>query len=562
MGEPHLYAASARLDTGHEVRKRIGLRTIELRRERDRFGESFEFVVNGQRLWARGANWIPNDSFPSRVTEADYRAQVETCRDLGMNMLRVWGGGLYEAEAFYDACDAAGMLVWQDFPYACSYYPDDEPALAAARAEAEFHVRRLRDRASLALWCGNNENGMMWEGKWGGAGNSPPRFYGEAIYESVLPAVLAELDPGRPYISTSPTGKPPEGEGGRRAGDINCGGWGDSHYWDVWHGRGDWRFYADSDARFSSEFGFASSCSPAQWERAIAPADHHPESPVVRWHDKTGKAWETFRGYVTAHYPEPETLADWVYLSQLNQRDALRFGIEHYRRAEFCRGTLIWQFNDCWPVQSWAVQDYMRLLKPAGFELARLYADRLVSLVLTEGRLDVHLVNGGSAALEGVLILELLATPGGDVRLRRETPVRLGPGERAAVHSEPVGEFNAAEVLARATVAADGETFSAVALLAEPKAMRLVPPRLTVTVGERLALRVDGVAIDLILYDPDDPGNLRPDGLPHSGWRAATLVNETLLYAFARPPRRLAARSLAGTHAVALRGEPGEPDDG
>src|SRR5205085_4991460 len=135
------------------------------------------------------------------------------------------------------------------------------------------------------------ENGMMWEQRWGGMDKSPRRFDGEPIYEEVLPAVLAELDPGRPYISTSPTGKPPDGAADRQRGGINCGGWGDSHYWDVWHGRGDWKYYADSDARFSSEFGIASSCSLAQWERVLAPADLDPESPVVRWHDKTNKAW-------------------------------------------------------------------------------------------------------------------------------------------------------------------------------------------------------------------------------------------------------------------------------
>ncbi|MCC2672892.1 MAG: glycoside hydrolase family 2 immunoglobulin protein beta-sandwich, partial [Armatimonadetes bacterium] len=396
MGEQHLYPASVRLGNGQEVRKRIGLKTIALRREADEFGESFEFVVNGRPLWARGANWIPNDSFPSRVTVRDYHAQIADCRALGFNMLRVWGGGFYEAEPFYDACDEAGILVWQDFPYACCYYPDGPAEQEVARAEAAHHVRRLRDRASLALWCGNNENHQMWQEKWGVPTDHPPRYYGEPIYEAVLPGVVAELDPGRPYIPSSPIGIPPTGP---QAGKVNSGGYGDSHYWDVWHGRGDWRFYLDSDARFSSEFGFASSCSLALWDRTLVPGDREFEGPIVRWHDKTKKAWETCRGYVTDHYPEPQTLEDWVYYSQLNQRDALRCGIEHYRRGEFCKGSLIWQFNDCWPVESWAVQDYRRLLKPAGYELARLYADRLVSLVGAEGEEAVHVVNDGATEL-------------------------------------------------------------------------------------------------------------------------------------------------------------------
>lgn len=547
MGESHLYEASARLDSGHTVRKRIGLRTLELRREADRFGESFEFVVNGRPLWARGANWIPNDSFPSRVSGADYASQIATCRDLGMNMLRVWGGGLYESEAFYDACDAAGILVWQDFPYACSYYPDGPAEQAVGRVEAEHHVRRLRDRACLALWCGNNENAQMWQDKWGGPDASPPRFYGENLYEGVLPTLLAELDPGRPYISSSPTGRPPEG------GNINGGGWGDSHYWDVWHGRGDWRFYADSDTRFSSEFGFASSCSLAQWAPVLAPAERDPDSPAVHWHDKTKKAWSTFRGYVTTHYPEPGTLEEWVYYSQLNQRDALRFGIEHYRRSLFCRGSLIWQFNDCWPVQSWAVQDYARLLKPAGYELARLYADPLVSLVVNPRHVDVWLVNDGATSLAGTLAVEILSTLTGEVRARHEALVRLEAGERRAVHQQPLAGFEPAETALRATVTTEaGETLRGFTLLAEPKETRTAPARLKATVTDRIRLRVEGAALDLVLYDPDDPANIRPAGLAQPGWDAVSLVNESREYTFVHPPQRLEAWTLSGRQEVSL----------
>jgi len=543
MGGQYLYAAGARLDTGQEIRKEVGLKSVQLRRESDEFGESFEFVVNGRPVWSRGANWIPNDSFPSRITVEDYGSQIEACRALGFNMLRVWGGGLYESEAFYDACDAAGILVWQDFPYACCYYPDGDAEQAVAREEAAWHVRRLRDRACLALWCGNNENHQMWQEKWGVPTDHPPRYYGEAIYEGVLPSVVAELDPGRPYIPSSPIGTPPTG---REAGKVNSGGWGDSHYWDVWHGRGDWRFYLESDARFSSEFGFASSCSLALWDRTLAPADRDFEGPVLRWHDKTKKAWEIYRGYVTAHYPEPRSVEDWVYYSQLNQRDALRCGIEHYRRGRFCKGSLIWQFNDCWPVESWAVQDYRRLLKPAGYELARLYADQLVSLVRSEGEVTVHLVNDGATILEGTLTLEVLSTLTGEIQARREMPVRVDPGERKPVHVEPISGYEATATAVRATVAGCGSSFSVTTFLAEPKEMQLGTPRLRVTLDERLTLHVEGAAFDLVLYDPDDPENVRSEALSLPGWEAVTLVNESRAYAYRHRPARIGVRSLAG----------------
>lgn len=551
MGEPYLYEASAMLDTGHEFRKRIGLRTIALRRERDQYGESFEFVVNGRPLWARGANWIPNDSFPSRVTDAAYQSQIAACREIGMNMLRVWGGGLYELEPFYDACDAAGILVWQDFPYACSYYPDGPAEQAVARTEAAWHIRRLRDRASLALWCGNNENHQMWQEQWGVPTDHPPRFYGINLYEGVLPAVLAELAPTRPYVASSPIGIPPEGP---QAGKVNSGGWGDSHYWDVWHGRGAWPFYLDSDARFSSEFGFASSCSVALWDTTLGPGDRDFEGPIVRWHDKTKKAWETYRGYVTAHYPEPQSLEEWVYYSQLNQRDALRCGIEHYRRGEFCKGSLIWQFNDCWPVESWAVQDYRRLLKPAGYELARLYADRLVSLVRTEGEVAVHLVNDGAAEWEGVLTLEVLSTVTGELRTLRELAVRVAPGERTAVLTEVIAEHEATETAVRAIVRAGDESLDVTTFLAEPKEMQFGESRLRVTLGEgELTLHVEGAAFDLVLTDPDDPENLRTGNLRQPGCEAVTLANESRNYQFTHPPRRVTAHSLARTQELECR---------
>ncbi len=298
-GTPTLHQISASLESGHRITKSIGFRTIELSRAADNRGESFDFVVNGKKIWARGANWIPNDSFPSRVTDRDYKRQVETCQELNMNMLRVWGGGLYESDAFYDACDENGILVWQDFPYACSYYPDDDAACASADQEARYQIERLRERASLALWCGNNENLVLWESKWGGNEKSPTRFYGERIYNDVLPKAIADLDPQTPYVISSPSSAKLQTADTTGA---NEGQYGDQHYWDVWHGRGDWKYYTDSTARFASEFGFASSCSLSQWKLVISrPSEWQFDSATVRWHDKTGKPFETYSGYVMAH---------------------------------------------------------------------------------------------------------------------------------------------------------------------------------------------------------------------------------------------------------------------
>ena len=186
--------------------QRIGLRSVKLLRERDAQGESFEFQVNGKPLWAVGANWIPDHCFPSIVTRARLRSQLERALDMNMNMLRIWGGGVYESDDFYELCDELGLLVWQDFPFACSYVPDGEAEQAVLRTEAEVNIRRLRNHASLVLWCGNNENLTMWHSKWGRPAPQPSRYYGERLYDGTLPAAVQRLDAERPYIASSPIG--------------------------------------------------------------------------------------------------------------------------------------------------------------------------------------------------------------------------------------------------------------------------------------------------------------------------------------------------------------------
>ncbi|MBX3120320.1 MAG: hypothetical protein KF784_14750 [Fimbriimonadaceae bacterium] len=464
-GEPHLYEVSVSLGKDHAMTRKIGLRTIELRREPDRFGESFTFVVNGQEIWARGANWIPNDAFPSRISAGDYESQVKACSQLNMNMLRVWGGGLYESEAFYDACDANGILVWQDFPFACSYYPDNKEFQETLRVEASYQICRLRDRTCLALWCGNNENEWMWQTRWGDDDKIPPRYYGQALYEDLLPSLIAQFAPGQPYIPTSPTGQNPSDE----KGTVNDGSHGDQHYWDAWHGRGDWKYYGDSTARFSSEFGFASSCSAKAWKIAgVDVEETSPDHPAVRWHDRTRKPWETFKGFVELHYPTSDTLKEWIHTSQLNQRDALRFAIEHYRRSEFCKGTLIWQFNDCWPVQSWAVQDYAREMKLAGWELQRLYAPILIAAEMAESLCRFFVINDSQETVHDTLSVEVLCIADSQVIQKSESAFKLGPNRRDCVYELDLSGWDVAAVAIRASLshAGVGERWS---LCAEPK---------------------------------------------------------------------------------------------
>lgn len=543
MGKQPLYTVRAGLEGGESLEKKVGLRTIRLIRQADEIGESFEFEVNGKPFWARGANWIPNDSFPSAISAEEYGEQIRRFSELNMNMLRVWGGGLYEAEAFYDACDEEGILVWQDFPFGCMYYPDDEHWQNVVSREAEHHVQRLRHRACLALWCGNNENHVMHQTRWAGD-KSPDRYFGEHLYEKALPAVVKEIHPDGWYVATSPIGMVPDEEipfGPERNDGMDR--YGDAHYWDVWHGRGDWKHYRDSRTRFSSEFGFASSCSLDLWGKTLGSAEW-PNAEMLH-HDKTGKAWSTFLGYVTMHYPEPDTLEDWVYFSQLNQRDALRCGIEHFRRLEGCRGSLIWQANDCWPVQSWAVQDYARRLKIAGFEMQRLYADLTLSIDYLPGfeQAGVWVVNDGISTRKGEVGLTVYSTLDGRVFKNFRVPFEVGADARILVHEFPTGEYATEATAFKFEIYGEAKSERWV-FLAEPKDMRFGPVSVR-REGEQIL--VSGFAAELVVWDEGDPDAVISSRINQPGWCAETVVNGAMLARVDEKCKSLRARWLAGS---------------
>lgn len=517
--------------------QKIGLRRLRLLRERDAQGESFEFEVNGLRLWALGANWIPDHSFPSVVDRARIELQARRALDMNMNMLRVWGGGVYESDEFYSVCDELGLLVWQDFPFACSYVPDDEAEQAVMRVEARVNIERLRNHPSLAIWCGNNENLTMWQSKWGKPQPQPSRYYGEKLYDGTLPEAVAAFDPGRPYVASSPIG-------GDNANDGNIG---DQHYWDVWHGRGDWKFYKDSTGRFASEFGFASAPGHSVW-RKIFPADpdwsrRDVRDPIARWHDKTAKGYDTYVGYVELHYPVSRDLEEFTYYSQLNQRDALRFGIEHFRRTPGCRGSLIWQLNDCWPVQSWAVVDSDGAYKAAAFELRRLYAPAHQSLDFEVGAESVKLwtvLDNAHAPARGEAVLEARRLSDGALLERWTQHVELRPGERSISIEAKVSHLPSEQTLVSATFLGRS-TFR---LLCEPKHAKLETPRL------RLSRHVDGVLVetdrplvDLFVWDAAGQLELLDNFVTLAGPGQALLRARGSAH-------RLHARSLAGRHSI------------
>ena len=541
-GDGALHSFSALLGT-EWAEAEFGLRTIELVQEPDAFGQSFEFVVNGERVFCRGANVIPGHSFPA--LSDTYRPEL----GMNFNMVRIWGGGLYESDSFYRDCDQEGIMVWQDFPFACAYYPEDEPFLASVEAEARANIRRLRNHPSLVLWCGNNECQQMHEQKWGGAA-SPERFYGEKIYDDLLPRILKEEDPDRPYVHGSPSGKV-EGR------DCNMDGVGDTHYWDVWHGRGDWKHYEESTSRFSSEFGFASSPSLLTWSKCLdRESDWAFDSEAVKWHDKTLKGYKKYISFIELHYPKVETLEDLVYFSQLNQRDAMRHGIEHYLRSELCAGTLVWQFNDCWPSQSWSLTDSLGQRKPVAREIARLYRDFVATIRLTEDSVEFWLTNH---ALEAVSQLGFYGA--GVVLIEDGSGVDV-PFERTGGMVVPAKSSRLMATVPRASLdpqrhivgtAAQGQEWS-FRLLTEPKNLHLVAKPITVSLS---SIRVGEVAcasalIDPWIFDPDDFSNVQSDFPNFVEAHGRGTFDGGLNIFYEHEPRRLVARSLAGYHEVEI----------
>ena len=403
MGEQPLYEVTVDLLDGagellDTATRRIGLRTLGIERRKDRWGESFQFRVNGVRFFAKGANWIPADAILSRLTLDDYRRLLVDAVDANMNMLRVWGGGIYEDDLFYDLCDELGICIWQDFMFSCSAYPSfDDEFMANVKAEAEDNVRRLRHHPSIALWCGNNEleQGLVadsWDDRamsWADYGR---------LFDMLLPGVIKRVDPGRDYWPCSPHS--PHGD---RTWHRNpsCG---DAHLWDVWHGRKPVEWYSTCKHRFVSEFGFQSFPAPATVDTYTIAADRNITSPIMEHHQRSGAGNENIIHYMLDWFRLPRGFRNTLWLSQILQSLVVQYAVEHWRRLmPRCMGALYWQLNDCWPVASWASIDYRGHWKALQYAARRFFAPVLLSAVTDAGKgtVDVFITNDGVRAFPG-----------------------------------------------------------------------------------------------------------------------------------------------------------------
>lgn len=394
-GPQHLYDVQVTLAEDQTILDQreysIGLRTVELCQEPDPWGKEFTFYVNGVRLFAKGADWIPADSLPTRITEPHLEMLIRAAAEANMNMLRVWGGGYYPEDMFYDLCDRYGILLWQDFMFACGIYPADAGFFDNVRAEAIENVRRLRHHAALALWCGNNEMEQGWC-DWGWNKPNDPlnqrlRQGYDRMFHRMLPEILKCEDPDHPYWPSSASADTPfEGANSQVQGDC--------HYWDVWHGRKPFTAYRTQYPRFMSEFGFQALAPLRTIATYAEPADWNMTSHIMEHHQRSGSGNGLMIAQMTETFRMPKDFPSLVYLSLILQAEGIRYGVEHWRRnRERVSGTLIWQLNDCWPVASWSSLDYFGRWKALHYAAKRFYAPLLLSVADDGRRMKIHVTS-------------------------------------------------------------------------------------------------------------------------------------------------------------------------
>ncbi len=409
-GEQPLYEFTAQAGTGaqpsEERKTKVGLRTIVLHRELDKWGRSFELVVNGIPVFAKGADVIPFDSFPNRVKTADYRRILESARDANMNTIRHWGGGYYETEEFYSICDELGIMVWQDFQFGNDWQPGTYAFKQNIEAEAEDQVRRLRDHPSIVLWSGNNETeiAMGWAPRDKMPLDIKSQMWQDYLTEfsGILNRVVARLNPETPYWPSSPSADYEELSDHYQSGDA--------HIWDVWHGRVPFSTYETHHARFVTEYGFQSFPELKTVEAFTLPEDRaNIFTPVMLNHQKNNEGNDIIHNYLLKDYAEPKDFASFLYVSQVLQAEGIKIGAEHFRRSRpETMGSIFWQLNDCWPVASWSSIDYFGRWKALQYYAKRFYAPLLVSPHVEDGAVKVYIVSDKVKAEAATLRVRLM----------------------------------------------------------------------------------------------------------------------------------------------------------
>ena len=446
-GDPVLYDMTATVNCdGQQVAEkhhRTGLRTLRVVREKDEHGESFYFEVNGKPMFAKGANYIPGDAMLPAMTTERYKTLFQDIRDANMNMVRVWGGGSYEDDRFYDLADENGILVWQDFMFACTTYPHDSVFLSRVEAEVVYNICRLRNHACLAMWCGNNEilEGIKY---WGWSSKYDPAVYQDMkkgydlLFNDLLPRKVGQLDSGRFYMHGSPYsanwGRP---ESWKVA---------DSHNWGVWYGRKPFESLDAEIPRFMSEFGFQSFPEMKTIATFADTADYQIESPVMNAHQKSTIGNDLIRTYMERDYVVPGNFEDFVYVGLVLQGQGMRRGLEaHRRNRPYCMGTLYWQLNDSWPVVSWSGIDYYGNWKALHYQARRAFAPLTVDVLQQGDSLGIWLLSDLLEDAKGLSLSMQLCDFGGKVLQKQTLKTEVAANTSVCIRELPVASLLTAE---------------------------------------------------------------------------------------------------------------------
>ena len=432
-GKQNLYRVSAKVMVGHgtlTTERVTGLRTVRLLRDKDQWGKSFGFEVNGVPIFAKGADVIPFDSFPDRVTAEKHRGILESARDANMNMVRLWGGGYYETDDFYDECDRLGLMVWQDFMFGGAIPPDDPAFRASVEKEAAEQVDRLRDHPSLTLWCGNNEVETGWD-SWTDRlalkENISPAERAKIetgmmlLFDDILKRAVAVHDPEVPYWPSTPSAD--------HEAPANNNDNGDVHSWSVWSGSAPIEDYLKDTPRFVSEYGFEAMPDMRTVRAFATPEEQTVNSAVMRAHQKfaNGNGNDRLLFYLRRYYGEPKDFPSFVYLSQVMQAQAIELEAEHLRASRpHSMGSLFWQLNDCWPAASWASIDSFGRWKALQFHARRFYNDLLIAPVRQDKTTQIYAVNDRATPVQASVTMRVLSFDG-RVLSESTTPVSMAP---------------------------------------------------------------------------------------------------------------------------------------
>ncbi len=487
LGEQPLYEvsfslrdASRQLDIQH---KRIGLRTLRLEREPDEWGESFRFVVNDVPFFAKGANWIPADCFAPRIDAEWYARLLKDAAAAHMNMLRLWGGGIYEQDIFYDLCDELGLCIWHDFMFACAAYPSfDQDFMVTVKHEIEENVQRLRHHPSLALWCGNNE---LEQGLIGDEWTERNMSWGDyaRLFDQMIPEITARLDPDTSYWPSSA-----HSPLGNRL-DYNNPRWGDAHIWDVWHGLKPFEYYRTCYHRFNSEFGFQSFPEPRTVYSYTEPQERNITSYIMEWHQRSGPGNRIIIQYLLEWFRMATSFEMTLWLTQILQGMAMRYAVEHWRRImPRGMGTLYWQLNDCWQVASWSSLDYFGRWKALHYMARQFYAPVLVSGIenIEAASAEIHITSDARHDQSGVVIWHLTTASGDEIengRFAADIPAQCSRMITTLDFKKAFEQYGPRNLLLWLDLQIDGSTISrSLVLWARPKHLDLLDPGIKVQI--------------------------------------------------------------------------------